>query len=302
MSPDTVCFLETLFSGCTSGYLTLTAIHPAKNRAAPSRHLPLGDAAALHDALTRLEAMNALGWGAFFAVAPRRADLGRGRRGGRDDLLALPALFVDVDGPPEDSLRTLRSFDPPPSCLVRSSHRGIHAYWCLDKPTSDFALADALLQGLARRCGGDPLTVAQSLRLVGSRNTKPGREGARCQILELHPDRRYPLEAFRTFADRPKPRPSVRPIKTMAARHLNAALVNVVTDCLLTEYSGRFKANGYLAALCPCPHHRDFPGAPFNSDPARGVARCFGTHGFFDLQALCRCLHLNPRMYGGLYV
>ena len=173
-----------------SSCLTLTAIHPEGKHSTPSRHIPLDDAAALQDALTRLDAANGLGWGAYFAVGLRRHGLTRWQRGGAADVVALPALFVDVDDPSPDALIRLQCADPRPSCITFSGG-GYHAYWWLDTPTTDLHAARDLLRGLAAALGGDRLSVAQSLRVPGSRNTKPSRGNALCKVLELH-ERRYP--------------------------------------------------------------------------------------------------------------
>lgn len=107
---ETITFLHDLFEGCTSGYLTLTAIHPDGLHPVPSRHVPLGDEAALEKALERLMRANALGWGAYFGVATRQVALGRWSRGGRSALGVLPAFFVDMDGDPDAAWARLAWF------------------------------------------------------------------------------------------------------------------------------------------------------------------------------------------------
>jgi hypothetical protein len=64
----------------------------------PSCHIPLNRPDVLHDALQRLLDANRRGWGAYFAVGLHRPGLARWRRGGVADVVALPALFVDLDG------------------------------------------------------------------------------------------------------------------------------------------------------------------------------------------------------------
>ena len=83
--------------------LTFTAMHPDRSHPCPSRHVPLDDEEALNEFVEDLYAANALGWGGFVGVGLRRQALGRWRRGGTDDVAALPALFVDVDDPSADS-------------------------------------------------------------------------------------------------------------------------------------------------------------------------------------------------------
>jgi hypothetical protein len=168
MHADTLRFIRSLFAHCLSpeqAYVTLTALPPDHRRCAtPSRHVLLSDATQLLDALERLERTNRLGWGACVGIAPRQADLGRYRRGGRLDLLELPALFVDVDRP-LDTVTELHTFPLPPSCIVGSGYGG-HFYWYLNPPTRSFALADQVLRGLADTFNGDVMTGAQSLCML----------------------------------------------------------------------------------------------------------------------------------------
>jgi hypothetical protein len=305
MLADTLAFLHALYDGVPEGYLTLTAIHPDKHHPTPSRHVRLHDGPALIEALKHLLEANAQGWGAYFGVAPRQTNLGRWRRGGKDDLVCLPAVFVDIDDEPAAALARLRRFSPPPSAIVRSGG-GIHGWWWVT-PTADFALAERVLRGLAHTLGGDHTTVANALRLPGSVNTKAVRNGALCHLVELHPERRYSLPDFAQYAPDPPLRQShvcheSPHLDTPHSEHvLNPALIEAVTDCLMNDFGGRVKSNGWIAALCPCGHGRDFPGSHFNFDTTRSVGRCFGRHGRLLLKDLCAALKLQPADYGGIY-
>jgi hypothetical protein len=302
MHPDTLPFLRALY-GSVQGFITLTVIHPDRQRPTPSRHIPTGDEAALREALGRLHAANQAGWGAYLSVATRQADLGRWRRGGKDDMAFLPALFVDIDANPETALHELCRFSPLPSCIVASG-AGIHCYWLI-QPTGDFALADRILQGLASRFQADRTNVAQSLRIPGTINTKPQRDGALCRLIDLFPDRRYTLADFAAFASVASLRSSAQQARNISwptlNSFLNTRLVKAVAECLLSDYSGYIKANGYIASLCPCSHCRDYPGRHFNFDTSRAVGTCFGRHGRLLLKTLCELLRLDPAAYGGLY-
>jgi len=155
-------FFNALFVRCTAfshTEFTLTAIHPDGNHPTPSRHIRLNDRIALQDALIRLDAANAMGWGVYFAVGLRRPGLNRWKRGGAADVVALPALFVDVDDPSSEVLGRLQDAQPSPSCIVFSGG-GYHAYWWLDEPTTDLERARRLLRGLASALHGDSLSVA----------------------------------------------------------------------------------------------------------------------------------------------
>ncbi len=303
MLTETLSFLQALYDGLGKGYITLTAIHPQRRpkQGTPSRHIPLGNTALLKDALDRLTETNSQGWGAYFAVAPRTADLGRWRRGGKHDLLTLPTLWVDIDTNPEVAIHRLNRFEIPPSCTV-SSGGGIHSYWFIT-PTKAFEEADRALRGLAQTFGGDKTNVAQSLRLLNSINTKPARNSALCRIIDFHPERRYRLTDFKPYqVNRPtgQHRSSNLPIPVVRSE-LNPSLVSAVSRCLLSEYDGYVKSNGYLAALCPCGHCHDLPGSHFNFDMTRALGRCFGRHGRLLIKDLCALLRIDPAFYGGLY-
>jgi hypothetical protein len=102
-------FLRDLFARCQPGwpvtFLTLSAIHPDGDRPTPSRHVPLGDQVALDRAVEQLAEANRHGWGAYIGIATRQRDLGRWSRGGKSDLVVLPALFADLDEPDEALIR-----------------------------------------------------------------------------------------------------------------------------------------------------------------------------------------------------
>lgn len=297
MYPETEAFLRGLFGHCGGSgqpaFLTLSAIHPSGNLPTPSRHIPLGDTSALAHALGSLMVANKMGWGAYVGVAPRRANLGRWARGGKDNLVELPALFIDADDP-STTLPRLRAFDLPPSCLV-SSGRGIHAYWYLREPTKNFAVADRALRGLAEYFGSDQhMTIAQSMRLVGTRNTKAGRADALCQLVDFHPQRLYDLEDFSPYTQSAQRKYEMRHLDRSSGELLaagqNQQAIRAITDVLLRRFDGHEKRNGWIGALCPCGHVQDRPGKHFNWHPTRGIAVCFGRHGRLSLSETCGLL------------
>ncbi len=304
MLPDLETFLGGLFARCApAAYLTLSAIFPGGACPTPSRHISLADQAGLAEALDRLLTANRQGWGAYFAVATRRSDLGRWRRGGRTDLAELPALFLDLDEPDRALIR-LDDFALPPSCVVRSSAGRTHAYWWLTSPipVRDMLLADRALRGLAQHLGGGPrMTVASSLRLPSSVNTKAGRDGALCRLETIHPERRYDLADFGSYLA-PLPLPIRRSASSgepdlALSRDGRAQLIQEVTRCLIRDYGGVLKRTGWLGALCPYGHTRDRPGQHFFYHPASGGSRCFGRHGVSSLPSLCRQIGIDlPEM------
>jgi hypothetical protein len=286
-------FLDALLSRCTAdgARLTLTALHPDGRHRTPSRHIPLHDTAALHAALRDLDRANTLGWGAYFAVGLRRAGLSRWQRGGVADVVVLPALFVDVDDPSMDALRRLQCADPAPSCIVASGG-GYHAYWWLNEPTSDLHTAHRVLYGLAAALHGDRLSIAQSLRLPGSRNTKPGRCNARCRVLTLG-EQRYPLDAFAAHRSGPAETSSRADASSRRQTRLtDSALIARVSAALLQ--AGYTARGDWLSGPCPFPHrhkHADrHPSFGFNLRTGYGFCHVCGT---LLMKELCPALGIS---------
>lgn len=308
MHPDTLAFLDVLFQRCaslrSSTRLTFTVIHPDDQHPTPSRHIALDSRTALLDTLQRLSDTNQMGWGAYFAVGLRKPGLTRWKRGGMAEVVALPAFYADLDDSTNAALVKLRDARLPPSVIV-SSGGGYHAYWLLEEPTADLNKVRQVLQGLARTFGGDGLSPAQSLRLPGTINTKPERGGALCHVIETS-NRRYSLSEFRSFIPTPFRPPARRP--TVAASHhtgsrsLNPQLIQAVAAVLYRNYAAREqRRSGWLAALCPCGHTRDSPGAHFFFNPTIGCGRCHGRHGTLRLTDLCSILGIDAAVYGGVY-
>jgi len=308
MLPDTLAFLDVLFQRCGSlgslGCLTFTVIHPTSQQPTPSRHIPLDNRAALLDTLQRLSDTNSMGWGAYFAVGLRKPGLSRWKRGGAAEVVALPAFYTDIDDPTPATLIKLRGARLPPSVIVHSGG-GYHAYWLLDEPTTDLNMARQVLQGLARTFGGDGLSPAQSLRLPGTVNCKPERGGALCHLVE-NSDSYYCLSDFQTFIP-PALRPTVRRSIVQApyptgSRILNVQLIHAIKAVLYRDYAAHEqRRSDWLAALCPCGHARDSPGAHFFFHPTIGCGCCHGRHGTLRLTDLCSVLGIDAAIYGGVY-
>lgn len=269
--------------------LTLTAIHPDGKHHTPSRHIPANNLPALHDALERLDAANRQEWGAYFAVGLRRLGLNRWQRGSTGDIVALPALFVDVDNPSLDALRRLQSTSPAPSCIVYSGG-GYHAYWWLDTPTTDLETARRLLRGLAATLGGDKLSVAQSLRVPLTVNTKPARDKAQCRIMSLS-SCRFRLSDFVHVLP-------IEPAHAAKRSHPcswsipNADLIGQVTNALLA--TGCKPRGNWLNGTCPFPewhkHDDQHPSFGFNMRSGYGFCHVCGT---LLLRDLCPALGIH---------
>lgn len=299
MNPNTLAFLEALFAPCEQGFLTFTAIHPDGQHSSPSRHVPIGNQVRLTHTLERLIEANRAGWGAYVAIAARKTDLGRWRRGRKEDLLALPALFADIDRPPALVLREISDFHPAPSCIIASG-RGVHLYFFLSHCSKDFALTDLILQGLATDLHADRLTSAQSMRLVGSINVKLHRTPTRCELICLHADRRYTLKDFAQYAVLPRKTPALQrsPVCKPTGK-LNPRVVEALASHLLAQ---GFKVNGiWLNGSCVYPeHHKHGDARPsFGYNTATGVGYCHVCGPVLTTE-LCRAIGIDPTDLGGL--
>ncbi len=290
-------FFAALLARCSAYHqtcLTLTAIHPGGEHRTPSRHIPVNNTPALQAALEQLDSANAVSWGAYFAVGLRRPGLTRWQRGSTADVIALPALFVDVDDPSSDVLGLLQATSPAPSCLVHSGG-GYHAYWWLDEPTTDLETARQLLRGLAAALHGDMLSVAQSLRVPSTANTKPSRHHAHCHLIELH-ERRYTLDDFTAYL--PVAPASQRSTQRQAHRQAspytpNPDLIARVTNALLA--CGCKPSGDWLNGACPFPdrhkHNDQHPSFGFNTRSGYGFCHVCGT---LLLKDLCAALGIQP--------
>lgn len=247
---------------------------------------------------------NQLGWGAFVAVGLRRRGLTRYRRGNERDLLALPAVFVDVDDPSAETLARLRKMRPAPSCITFTGG-GYHAYWWLAEPLSDMELARRILRALQRISGGDALSVVNSIRLAGSRNTKSGRNNALCRIAEMH-DTHYNIESFAPLLPRPTVKPPIAPsyrrtFPRTSPNTLNPAVLQAVRDQLISM--GYVQQSDWLSGPCLYPaHHQHGDVHPsFGFNMRSGYGNCFRC-GSILLKDICTSLGIQPANYGGLFV
>ena len=302
MHTDTLLFLDRLFSRSKDlpAVMTLTAIHPDGGHPTPSRHIPLDQRQKLCEAIHDIQRANQMGWGAYVAVGLRRPGLTRWQRGGLSDVVALPAVFADIDDDSESVQKRLMTSGLKPSLLVHSGG-GYHAYWFLSEPTTDLDIVDRILGGLATHFGGDRLSPAASLRLPGTRNTKPSRDGALCHLV-LHTDCHYRLNDFSRFIPR-----VAGPIATIhgqtvdAEKRLNPDVIDAIVHRLYRDYRARKARGGWIPALCPCGHARDSPGAHFFFNPDIGCGRCHGRHGMLRLTDLCSLLGMDAAAYGGIF-
>lgn len=219
-------FLQTLYGDVTDGWLEVTYLVPDgvegvyPRVVVQWRQLPLGT---IDPAMPAVHKMNAEGRGVYFGVAVRREQKPptwetnkHGRRyqkyhrGLQTDALYLTALFADVDGGASDeNLARVKALNP--SIIVKSGG-GYHGYLLLDRPLliTDDNREDVkrTLKGIAKHVGSDPhvAELARVLRLPDTVNTKPGRGGARCEVVEANATRYEYADLFMQFAPLVAPR------------------------------------------------------------------------------------------------
>lgn len=254
-----------------AAYLTFTMIHPTdKKRRVPSRHVHSKDTDGISRTLNLMRQTNTMGWGAYTGIGYRKRRLSRYQRGGKQEILALPAIYTDVDRSPELVLPTLSTVPEPG--LIIASGGGTHLYWMLASPTRDLARAGRILRGMASWLNADStMTVDQIIRLPGTINTKPQRQGARCEILytTIH---EYQLEDFFPYEILVEPiqqsprHPKQRRFTTPGQRSnglatLNPKLSDAILHQLERQYAAKARSNGWYACYCPFNHRQDrFPG------------------------------------------
>jgi hypothetical protein len=180
-------FITMLFAGVEDGWLTVFAEH-AETGARTTRWVRITDlsAVAVHvDALAPTHDV-------WFGVATRSARLGNGRRGGKDDCVQIPALWLDIDTThavhsngnlPKDNKgagELALSLGLPMSGTVFSGH-GIQPYWLLQEPIDAeeavifLARWQLTWERLAKEHGyhlDDVSNIDRVMRLVGTVNRK----------------------------------------------------------------------------------------------------------------------------------
>ena len=217
-------------------------------------------------------------------------------------MVALPALYVDVDDPSAEALARLQTCTLPPSCITFTGG-GYHAYWWLDAPAADLSHAGRTLRALARHLGGDTLSVAQSLRLPQTINTKPDRGGL-CHVIQMN-DQRHSLGAFDALAgldwQRQGREISRTTVLTALTKRLNSTLMQIVADRLVSMgYSGR---GDWLSGPClyPARHQHSDVHHSFGFNVRSGYGNCFRC-GSILLKDICAAIGIGPHDYGGLYI
>lgn len=131
-----------------AAFITFTMIHPTdRKRRVPSRHVHSCNTLEIDTTLALMQDSNVMGWGAYVGIGYRKRALPRYQRGGKADILALPAIFADVDREPAQVIPMLTTV-PEPSIVIASGG-GTHLYWLLEMPTFEIERAEAIIKGMA---------------------------------------------------------------------------------------------------------------------------------------------------------
>lgn len=224
-------FLEVLFGTIPDGWLEILYLAgeamPLIPRTVVSwRALPLGT---VDPALSGVMRANERGYGAYFGVAVRAEKIDPEervaaggqryrltRRGRATDARWLTALWVDVDEVGDSGYRRcIGALGAPPS-LVVSSGGGWHGYWLLTEPLcldrDDREMVKRTLKGMALAAGSDTRVadLARVMRIPGTVNTKPGRDGKRCEVVDYLPCRYRYREFEQAFAPLSAPPTPIR--------------------------------------------------------------------------------------------
>lgn len=207
-------FILSLFSDVTSGYVEICALAPEGARLYPHtrilwRSLPVA-ADNVDMRMTAIHNLNAQGYSCYFGAAVRgrtyepeqRVNEKTGQqytfypRGKATDATWITALWADVDEPGRPGYERLISTGYQPSIVV-STGGGWHGYWLLTEPLAiDDSNRDSVkrvLKGLALAVGSDTKVadLARIMRIPDTMNTKPGRNNARCEVVDYIPMKFY---------------------------------------------------------------------------------------------------------------
>lgn len=187
---NTMEFITELFCRVDGGYSEIRCLHVSGDKKLTRklwRDMPLGEVNPR--GVENLLRMNQAGYHIYIRVA-----VSKGKNSQKQDLLCVPALWVDIDIPGEDGYRKAISFEAPPNIVV-SSGGGFHSYWLLDKPvliTRDSTpIIEQAIEGLLISGGGDRHVkdVTRILRLPGTTNVKPERNNVLCEVIDYVPGR-----------------------------------------------------------------------------------------------------------------
>lgn len=212
-------FLNSLFHDSIGQHLEITYILP-RNIQPPRGHrrIIVESYRIGYDAPNwgRLQALNAAGYGVYYGLLPRSREVGglverRGKhgpymaqeRGSEADVARFTVLWADVDlkstpfDTKQDAIDFCHANAPFPTHIIDSGG-GVHFLWKIQPVTLTDEIrrhVKRILKGIALSIYGDPAVaeLARVFRMPETVNTKPERDGAICQTLEVDTDGESPL-------------------------------------------------------------------------------------------------------------
>jgi hypothetical protein len=195
--------------------------------------------------------------------------LRRERAGGKDAVQHGWALWVDCDD--AHAIATLERFEPQPAVVVRTSARGLHAYWPLERPLAAVELerANRRLAHALGACQSAVTNAAAVLRPAATLNWKY--EPPAPVTLKRYTGERFSAEAVAgnlpdPHIARPRQRGPARRSPARAADPLLTLEPPVYVEALTGRQVGR---DGKAA----CPFHPDsHPSLHAYPEPDRGWA------------------------------
>ncbi|MHA7839489.1 MAG: hypothetical protein ACX98W_18660, partial [bacterium] len=208
--PQSQTYFDALFRG-VPGYIEIRLIEPD----GPSTRRI---SSSIDEALRIVDEARSRRVNVFPGIATRASRSTKRGAGGKENLRAANALWVDLDWrTPEEEQEALTAIDrcPIPPSLIVHSGNGRHLYWLLETPydlraEADRTIFEDTLRGLVEMLEGDRAATDASriLRAPGTynhpnaRKREAGRETAPCRILEARTDLAYPFEEFRSYTER----------------------------------------------------------------------------------------------------
>jgi hypothetical protein len=184
-------FLSHLFASIPDGlFVEFTFIAPPKSGIKP--HIATISYEWGHDEIEwlRFGIANEMGYGVYYAVTPKHSPPPPRQRSTEKDAAYCSALWVDIDTQDKDAAYNAICEIIPECSVIIDTGGGLQGLWFIKPvkvtPESAPVLKQAL-RGLALATGGDTSVaeLARVLRLPGSVNTKPERNGALCSVVSF---------------------------------------------------------------------------------------------------------------------
>jgi len=173
-----------LYRDCEEGHINLRFLPSKKNL-----FIPLPQISTIPPLLESCKDQNC-----YFGVATRTD--GNGTAQGIEQI---PALWLDLDAPADDTGKKLKEFPFPPTFSLETSTERYQVFWALREPVGkeEIPRVEDLLRRLATFFGGDLASTDASriLRVPGTLNMKYDPH-PQVKVLGFAPDNRYDLSDF----------------------------------------------------------------------------------------------------------